>query len=369
MLTHPEPACLVIADISGYTGYLAGSELDHAQDILADLMNTVVGALRGRFRLAKLEGDAAFVFVPTERIDGSALLDALERTYLRFRRRLRDVRQATSCECNACRTIPSLDLKLVAHHGSIVRQRVAGREELVGADVIVVHRLLKNSVPERLGSHAYLLLSQGCIDAMGVDPITLGLREHRETYEHIGEVTCWVADLHATWQHDQAATVVQLAEDASLLIHQRLPVDPATTWDYLTSPTLRPRWQSGVQGVIEETGSGRRGVGTTNHCVHGADAVIEEVMDWRPYDYFTVRSLLPVPGAPKLLTTVLLHEDDGGTIITYRLERPKGAKAALMPLAEGYVTAVNSSFERLREQLAADALVGGADEGHGTGRG
>ena len=36
MPDQPEPACLVLADISGYTSYLAGVELDHAQDILAD---------------------------------------------------------------------------------------------------------------------------------------------------------------------------------------------------------------------------------------------------------------------------------------------------------------------------------------------
>ena len=38
MLPKTESACFVIADISGYTGYLAGVELDHAQDILADLL-------------------------------------------------------------------------------------------------------------------------------------------------------------------------------------------------------------------------------------------------------------------------------------------------------------------------------------------
>ena len=62
MLAQPEPACLLIADISGYTCYLAGAELDHAQDVLADLMTTVIGALRPAFRLAKLEGDAAFAY-------------------------------------------------------------------------------------------------------------------------------------------------------------------------------------------------------------------------------------------------------------------------------------------------------------------
>ena len=111
MLSSPEPACLLIADISGYTSYLVGSELDHAQDVLADLITTVVGAMRPGFRLAKLEGDAAFAYLMTERIDGSQLLDTVERTYFAFRRRLRDIAQASACECNACVLMPRLDLK------------------------------------------------------------------------------------------------------------------------------------------------------------------------------------------------------------------------------------------------------------------
>ena len=57
MLSQPEPARLVIADISGYTGFLAGAELDHAQDILADLMGTV----ELRFARPKSAKDRAIV--------------------------------------------------------------------------------------------------------------------------------------------------------------------------------------------------------------------------------------------------------------------------------------------------------------------
>jgi hypothetical protein len=146
-----EQACLLIADISGYTGYLTGVEIDHAEEILTDLMGTIVSALRPGFRLAKLEGDAAFMYVVTEKIDGSVLLDTIERCYFGFRRRRRDVRQATSCPCNACVRIPDLNLKFVVHHGAVLRQRVAGRDELLGTDVIVIHRLLKNEVVASTG--------------------------------------------------------------------------------------------------------------------------------------------------------------------------------------------------------------------------
>src|SRR5436190_4055561 len=162
MLSVAQPNCFLIADISGYTGYLADVELEHAQDILADLIGAVVSSLRPYFRLAKLEGDAAFTFASVERIDGTMLLDTIERCYFGFRRRRRDVRQATSCECNACVRIPDLNLKFVVHHGVAILQKVAGREELLGSDVIVVHRLLKNEVVERLGIKAYALISQKC---------------------------------------------------------------------------------------------------------------------------------------------------------------------------------------------------------------
>jgi len=207
MLARPEAACLVIADISGYTGYLAGVELDHAQDILADLMATVVGGLRPTFRLAKLEGDAAFTWVPAATIDASLLQDTIERTYFAFRRRLRDVQQASACECNACIRMPCLDLKLIAHHGVVARQRVLGRDELAGSDVILVHRLLKNGVEERLGLRAYALYTDACVRAMGLDdPAAAGLLAHDETIEHIGPVRTWVRDLAAAWQEEQERT-------------------------------------------------------------------------------------------------------------------------------------------------------------------
>src|ERR1700674_5932048 len=90
MLPKPESACFVIADISGYTSFLAGVELDHAQDIIADVMDTVVRCLRPPFRLAKFEGDAAFFYAVTDKVDGSLLQDAIESAYFAFRKRLRN---------------------------------------------------------------------------------------------------------------------------------------------------------------------------------------------------------------------------------------------------------------------------------------
>ena len=368
MLSQPEPACLVITDISGYTGFLAGSELDHAQDILADLMSTVVGALRPTFRLAKLEGDAAFVYTITPAIDAALLQDTIERTYFAFRRRLRDIRQASTCECNACILVPNLDLKVVAHHGQVVRQRIASWEELVGSDVIVVHRLLKNHVEESTGWKAYILYSDGCTTAMGLaDPSAAALVEHREEFEGIGEVVGWVRDLQAAWNDEEERSRILVSEkDAARIVEAVFEAPPAVVWDWATSPARRIQWQAGVTGVEQVAGTpGRRGAGTVNHCIHGKDAMIEEVLDWRPYDYVTYRTLVPIPNTPKFLNTFAFENlGDGRTKVEMRFGRPRSAKDRA--IAEQLLPMFGQSFQAgvdaLKPLIAADAAERAARE-------
>jgi uncharacterized protein YndB with AHSA1/START domain len=367
MLNQPEPACLVIADISGYTGFLAGAELDHAQDILGDLMATVVNSLRPAFKLAKLEGDAAFVFTITATVDASMLQDAVERCYFTFQRRLRDIRQASTCDCNACILVPNLDLKIVAHHGEVVRQRIASREELVGSDVIVAHRLLKNHVEESTGFSAYALYTDQCVAAMGLaDPAAAGLVPHREAFEGVGEIGGWIRDLHAAWAEEQErARIVVPPADAAGIVDHTFAAPPPIVWDWITSPARRIQWQQGITGIDVVEGAARRGVGTVNHCIHGKDAIVEEVLDWRPYEHVTLRSQVPIPNVPKLLTSFVLEDiGDGRTRIELRFGRPKSAKdrAIAEPLIPMFSGQFQAGLEALQPLIEADATERAAAE-------
>jgi uncharacterized protein YndB with AHSA1/START domain len=340
MLPKPESACFVIADISGYTSFLAGVELDHAQDIIADVMDTVVRCLRPPFRLAKFEGDAAFFYAVTDKVDGSLLQDAIESAYFAFRKRLRNIKQATSCECSACSRMQHLDFKFVAHHGEFIKQRMAGREELAGRDVILIHRLLKNAVNESLGGHAYALYSDSCIQAMGIDPVVQGLVEHRESIDIIGEVKCWVRDLEEAWEKENDRQRNEVTRDkAASLLEFDIAAPRPTVWEHFTLPGLRPKWR-GADEVRETLESGRRGVGTTNHCMHGPHAIIEEVLDWRPFDYLTISTLLPIPDAPKVILTYAFLESAGGcTHVEIRVAKPK-------PKDRAFLEKVGAEFQK-----------------------
>ena len=359
MLPKAESACFVIADISGYTHFVSGVELDHAQDIIADIMDTLVRALRPPFRLAKFEGDAAFVYALADKVDGALMQDSIEQAYFAFRKRLRSIKQASTCACQACSRMQSLDVKFVVHHGEFIRQKMSGREELAGRDVILVHRLLKNEVGKTFGPRAYALYSDACVRAMGIDPAAQGLQEHAEAIEHIGETKCWVSDLEEAWtrETETARNLVQRA-GAYMLIERDFAAPRQTLWDLVTSPQHHTRWQR-ADGFVENNAQGRRGAGTQNHCLHGKDAVIEDIVDWRPFDYVTLTALLPIPGAAKLLFSYVFEDrDDGGTHFEFRIAKPKPKD---LPFYERVKPAVlenlTAGFDILRTMAAERAAA------------
>ena len=353
LLLAAERGCLVLSDVSGYTDYLQATELEHAHDVLADLLGTVVRHLAPTLRINRLEGDAAFAYALEEEIEASMLLDTIEQTYFAFRARVRDIQHATTCECNACQRIPSLDLKFHVHHGQFVRQDIVGGEELTGTDVVLVHRLLKNTVVESLGVRGYAFYTHECIDTLGVDPQAMEMRPHEEHYDDMGGVSGYVVDLEHRWQYeDERRRVFVVPAEAEFEDVRTLPAPVPIVWEFVTAPDKRALWGTDVVRIEEETPSGRRGVGTTTHCVHGRGAIVEESLDWRPFRYFTWTGPVPLVGNWKW--TVELRPKQEGTEFRLRAEKLQGLRRRLA------WALIRGRFSRLGEERVSrlrDLLV------------
>lgn len=357
--------CLAIADITGYSRYLAGVELEHSQDVLADLLNVVVRQMQGLLRLAKLEGDAVFCHDGDDGVDGSTLLAMLTSCYEAFAGRRQTIDRHTTCTCDACRLIPTLDLKFLVHHGEYVLHEIAGSRELMGPDVILVHRLLKSAFTQRTGVRGYAMFTEICLRRFGLDPAALGMIAHREAYEDVGEVAGHVLNLEARWRLEQERRAVYVGEGQGVTVHTvELPAPPARLWHLLTAPDERARWQPGTERVDEEI-SGARGVGTINHCVHGdASVVEEEILDWRPFRYFTQRNAGPFGVA--LITTEMAPSQDGAAArVSWRFlpdggERGMAALQVFIPMLEQWY---GVAVEGLRRRLSgAGETADGARE-------
>jgi Protein of unknown function (DUF2652) len=281
---------LLIADISGYTSFVAGTELEHSHEILADLLGTICENVESILTLHKLEGDAVFAYVPESKIKrGETILELIESTYVAFRDKQTSIKRATTCTCNACRNIPSLDLKFIAHHGEYILQQVRDIRELVGSDVNLIHRLLKNHVPEATGWRAYMMLTERCLDHLKLN------LEHAhiqmEQYEHLGEVKTYNMDLHQRYKEimDERRIVID-EKDADIVFNMDFSTPPPVTWEWIQDPVRRNLWGGHIHWYAGDRPKGRAGRGASNHCAHGKSLSTEVTLDWHPFEYSTVDS-------------------------------------------------------------------------------
>jgi uncharacterized protein DUF2652 len=190
---------LVLADISGYTSFVAKTEIEHADIALSYLLEAIVEKLSSLLTISKLEGDAVFAYAEESKLpEGKSLLELIDHTYMAFRDQAQALSGKSTCPCRACRAIPTLDLKFIVHHGDFIIQQVAGIKDLLGTDVNLIHRLSKNHVSESTGWRGYALFTDQGLERMQTDKPSF-VRQ-TESYEHLGDVETFVMDMHARYK-------------------------------------------------------------------------------------------------------------------------------------------------------------------------
>ena len=308
-----ERGYLVIADITGYTAFLSGSELDHAEDSLKDLLDLLIDQTKPPLVISRLEGDAIISYAPEASfLQGQTLVEILENTYVAFRQARQRMQLNTSCTCNACRNIPNLDLKFFVHHGTYVLQEMAGHTELVGSDVNMAFRLTKNSIAQDLGIDAYVAYTDPAVVALGIGEFCNTMHTHQEEYEHLGEVSLYVQDLEPVWLRESNRRRVSVDPDEAMFtVETEIPAEPPLVWDYFTKPEYR-RILFGVDRMkINDNSTGRVDERAVYICAHGDYDVPQPVLDWRPFEYYTIET--PIPGGALAMVTTGFTPTENGT--------------------------------------------------------
>src|ERR1039457_4080042 len=101
---------LLLADSSGYTTFLTGTELEHSHAIVTELTKLIRAALSPPMQFVKLEGDAVFCFAPQEAFpNGELLVELVECCYFDFTNRLFTMTRPPPCPAPPCRAIDGLD--------------------------------------------------------------------------------------------------------------------------------------------------------------------------------------------------------------------------------------------------------------------
>jgi len=304
---------LLLADISGYTSYIAGTELEHSQDILSELLEVIITHLKPQLTIHKIEGDAVFAYTAESNISrGESFFELIESTYVAFRDKREAAHRRTTCTCQACRAIPTLDLKFITHHGDYFVQHIMGTKELVGTDVNLVHRLLKNHLAEITGWKAYAMFTAQGLEHLALRPD--GLHASTESYEHLGSVKTYSLDLHQRYKELVESRHVFLSkEEAHHVLEYDYAAPPHVIWEWFNDPIKRGQWMhSEIVPILRVRG--RSSAGARNHCIHGKNqVVVEDVLHIRPIEYYTVLHAPQGNSTSLLMTFHFIPTESGGT--------------------------------------------------------
>jgi len=206
-------AILLVADISGWTKFVRRHAVSatHARQIVVHLLRAIIDATEPPLTVAELEGDAVFLYAlsePGELGRVAAKVKAqIPRLFRAFAAEMKLLSTRPRCSCESCSGVERLRLKQVVHAGEVALERIGKFEKLFGLDVIIVHRMLKNSVEAK----QYLMISEPAYDAMdgfyGLEP-----EKRLEKLKGVGRLATRVFD------QDQIAEVLELvkSEEGSL---------------------------------------------------------------------------------------------------------------------------------------------------------
>jgi hypothetical protein len=367
---------IVLGDVSGYTEFVATTELEHSREILGELLGTLCAVAPGNLRVAQLEGDAVF-WLSDEHCSG--LIPCLKEKFVEFHRRLRFMTLATTCDCRACVAVAALTLKFVVHRGEYVQQRVGGSDHFVGSDIVLAHRLLKNSVP----SHEYILVTGAAAEALGAEAAV----EHQEHVEYLGTVRCAWLSLGGLRAQALAERTEHLGRDEAQVTFERsfplapdrirramrdetfrgigehleLLDDPQGVEDEADRSNARPPLvpRPGMRHVVVQRGARGTALGQETHCHHRADGIRGSIL----------RVMRSEHGPDHSLTTMHVIQESASFYLTQLLsEATKGCRLELRyawePLGDPTVQVpdwldeyVQGLFDQLSVVAGHDSLI------------
>ncbi len=180
---------IYIPDISGFTKFVTETEISHSEHIISELISVILNSNTLEFKVSEIEGDAVLFY----KLDSPPSLDEIynqsKEMFLNFHSLLKQIEKDAVCQCGACRTASNLTLKFIGHLGNFKEVAIQSFTKLIGSDVILAHRLLKNNVL----SNEYLLFTENYLKTQNNIKLPnedkVELKKNVEYFDNFGEVS------------------------------------------------------------------------------------------------------------------------------------------------------------------------------------
>ena len=154
------PTLLCIPDISGFTQFMSDTDFELSSKVIPSLLNNIIYSNKIGLKISEIEGDAVLFYRSGELPPFGDLISQCKLFYTEFYKQLDVLRKKHSHKKDAFKIPEILGLKIVLHFGrEIGVVPVDKMIKLMGEDVIIAHRLLKNNI----AISEYILISDELI--------------------------------------------------------------------------------------------------------------------------------------------------------------------------------------------------------------
>lgn len=290
METRVEEGFLLFSDITGYEKYMNETEIEHASLVVEELLELIIDQNVPPLQFATVNGDGVLMHIPTSLLKRpEVILELAESTYLRFKDRVKAIDRNNTCGCRACAAAPNLDLKFFVHYGEYLpHQSLDGRVDLAGSDALLLReRILKNQVESV--SEPFILFTDASLEKLNLElPDTV---QNTAEYPVYGDIPTTRLNLSNRYQQLlNERRIYVSSEEADVENSVEIAARPLEVWEWLNNPYLRTKWMRARTWTELKRPGGRLGVGAQNHCSHAIGNIIETILDWDPYTYFTSKT-------------------------------------------------------------------------------
>ncbi|QHI34975.1 hypothetical protein IMCC3317_03210 [Kordia antarctica] len=192
-----KPTLICIPDISGFTEFMSSTDIELSAQVIPSLLNKVIYSNVIGLKVSEIEGDAILFYKTGELPTFEKLIEQCRLFYTEFYKQLKLLHAQFKHHDDIVDIPKVLGLKIVVHFGEQISAVPIGKNiKLMGEDVIIAHRLLKNKVP----FDEYILLSENILDQYKDQNIESNfgwgkLHGKDTSYKHIGNVSYNYIDL------------------------------------------------------------------------------------------------------------------------------------------------------------------------------
>jgi hypothetical protein len=243
---------ILIPDISGFTAFMTNTELGHASKAINMLIEAILEAVGEEYDVSEVLGDAVLLIKKGPAPSKKEILATCLRIFNAFHFRRKWIEQHTVCPCGACQAMGKLSLKFVVHHGPLAEMKVGRFVTQSGTEMIVAHRLLKNSI----NNNEYLLMTEKLLQQVtdSTESVEMEWSKSSDEYDSIGKIDyrfTLLTDSRIKVPDPPVPIIDYLTDDTA---YHEIPIAANFRDAYMEIMNIpgRSHWMPGLQGVEQD---------------------------------------------------------------------------------------------------------------------